>query len=134
MNVDLLGLPNEILFYIFKKLNNVDVLYSLFNINNQRIENLIREKNFSEILNFAVINNQIIIDQFCRSILAHIHNNVKCLIVESTSIERILLGTDYANLNELKLCNFQQDNFRDYLTGKINILKFSSKLKKNKII
>ena len=124
----LLDLPNEILFYIFKKLNNIDVFNSLFNINNRRIENLIREKNFSETLNFAIIDNQTTIDQFCRSILPHIQNNVKCLIVESTSIERILLANDYANLNELKLYNFQQENFRGYITGKIDIyLKLSLK-------
>jgi hypothetical protein len=119
----LLDLPNEILFYIFKKLNNIDVFNSLFNINNRRIENLIREKNFSETLNFAIIDNQTTIDQFCRSILPHIQNNVKCLIVESTSIEHILLASDYANLNELKLYNFQQENFRGYITSKIDIFK-----------
>ena len=43
--------------------------------------------------------------------------------MESTFIERILLASDYDNLNELKLCNFQQENFQIYLTGKINIFK-----------
>jgi hypothetical protein len=119
MCATLLDLPNEILFYIFKKLNNIDVFNSLFNINNRRIESLIREKNFSKTLNFVFIDNQTTIDQFCRSILPHIKNHVKCLIVELTSIKRILLASDYANLNELKLYNFQQENFREHLTGKI---------------
>ena len=121
MYLALLDLPDEILFYIFKKLNNIDVFNSLFNINNRRIENLIREKNFCETLNFAIINNQTTIDQFCRSTLPHIQNNVKCLIVELTSIERILLASDYTYLNQLKLCHFKQENFRGYLAGKINI-------------
>ena len=35
--VNLLDLPNEILLIILKKLDNMDVLYSLFDLNNERL-------------------------------------------------------------------------------------------------
>ncbi len=44
----LLDLPNEILFFILKKLENVDVLYSLLGINNQRLDIITQEPIFSK--------------------------------------------------------------------------------------
>ena len=43
-NVNLLDLPNEILLKIFKILNNIDILYSLFDIDNQRLDMILQEK------------------------------------------------------------------------------------------
>jgi hypothetical protein len=118
-HVHLLDLPNEMLFYILNKLDNVAVLYSLFGINNERLDSIIQRKNFSNILNFpSTIDNTTIIDRFCNIILPRIFSNVKCLIVEPTLMERILHATHYPNLVELKLDNFQRDNSLDYFTGK----------------
>ena len=36
-DVQLLDFPNEILFFILEKLGNIDVLYSLFGINNRQL-------------------------------------------------------------------------------------------------
>ena len=118
-NVHLLDLPNEILLYILNKLHNVDVLYSFFGINNERFESITREKSFSNILNFnpSTADNTTIIDRFCNSILPRISSNVKHLIVEPVLMERILLATNYPNLTELKLVNFQRDNSLNYFTG-----------------
>ncbi|CAF1237525.1 unnamed protein product [Rotaria sordida] len=120
--VNLLDLPNEILFNILKKLDNTDVLYSLFDINNERLDNIVREETFSNTLNFTLtVRNTIIIgsvlDRFCNYILPQIHYNVKCLIVAPASIERILLATHYPNLTELKLLDFQRDSSLRYFTG-----------------
>lgn len=129
-NVHLLDLPNEILFIIFKKLDNVDVLYSFFNINNERLDNIIREQTFSNTLNFVSstcngITIDSILDRFCNYILPRIHYNVKCLIVESAFLETILLATHYPSLTELKLFNFERDNSLRYFTSKLifNILQ-----------
>ena len=98
-NVHLLDLPNEILFLILKKLDNVDVLYSLLGINNQRLEIIAQEQIFTNILNFVSISQSTdeissisdsILDRFCIDILPRIHKNVKSLILESVSMERIL--------------------------------------------
>ena len=48
-SVHLLDLPDEILLIILKKLNNRGVLYSLWNIDNQRLSILAQEKKFSGI-------------------------------------------------------------------------------------
>ncbi len=121
-SMHLLDLPNEMLFNILKKLENVDVLYSLIGINNERLDSLAREETFTNTVNFlSNDHNSLIIksilDRFCNYILSRIHYNVKCLILESVSMERILLAADYPNLTELKL-NFQRDSTLHYFTGK----------------
>jgi hypothetical protein len=67
----LLDLPNEMLLYILKKLDNLAVLYSL-------LDSVIREHTFSNTLNFAsIIHNTTIIGsilgRFCNYILSRIH-------------------------------------------------------------
>ena len=117
--IHLLDLPNEILLYILNKLNNVDVLYSLFDINNERLDNITRQKIYSNILNFTSITDKTtIIDRFCMDILPRISSNIKCLIVEPISMKRILLATHYPNLNELKIFNFRPNSSLHYFTGK----------------
>ena len=117
--VDLLDLPDEILFHIFKKLDNIDVLYSLVGVNNDRLDHISRDKTFSDTLNFASILPDItIVDRFCDYILPRIHSNLKCLIVEPTSMGRILLATHYPNLTELKLFHFERNSSLRYFTGR----------------
>ncbi|CAF5085951.1 unnamed protein product [Rotaria sp. Silwood1] len=120
-SVHLLDLPNEMLFNILKKLDNIDVLHSLFGINNERLDSISREEIFSYTLNFtSSVHDTTIIDsmlgRFCNHILPRIHYNVKCLIVEPASMERILLATPYPNLTELKIFNFQRDSSLHYFT------------------
>ncbi|CAF3079648.1 unnamed protein product [Rotaria socialis] len=122
-DVHLLDLPNEILLIIFRKLNNVDVLYSLSDINNERLAILAQDKIFTNILNFvSALTDDIylipasILDRFCSDILPRVHHNVKCLILDSTSMEKILLVADYPYLNQLKLVNFNQDICSGYFT------------------
>ncbi len=94
-SVHLLDLPNEMLFNILNKLDNVDVLYSLLGINNERLDSITRQKTFSNIL---------ILHQLFITLLV--------------SMERILLATHYPNLTELQLFNFQRDSSLHYFTGK----------------
>ncbi len=142
-NVHLLDLPNEILFLILRKLGNVDVLYSLLGINNQRLEIIAQQQIFTNILNFVRISQSTdeissisasILDRFCISILPRIHINVKSLILESVSMERILRVANYPNLTEFKIFNFNQTIVSRYFIGKlfmftglwhINILRYT---------
>ncbi len=117
-NVHLLDLPDEILVMILKKLNNVDVLYSLLDINNGRLNILAQENTFTNILKLVSIDNFSLIDRFCIDILPRIHHNVKCFIFDSFCMKRFLLATHYPNLTELKLLHFEQDFALDYLTSK----------------
>ncbi|CAF4934063.1 unnamed protein product [Rotaria sp. Silwood1] len=102
----------------------MDVLYSLLDVQNQRLNIIVQEKTFTNTLNFVLttLTNDIfsltdtIVDRFCTNILPRIHHNVKSLIVDSASMERILLVADYPNLTELKLFNFNHKIVSRYFT------------------
>jgi hypothetical protein len=134
-DIHLLDLPDEILFIILKKLNNMDVLYSVLDINNERLHIIAQEKIFTNVLNFVSISstNDICsissrkLDRFCIEILPQIHHNVKCLILESVCIERILLAAEYPNLIQLKIFNFNKEIMSRYFKG--NELNLSEKLR-----
>jgi hypothetical protein len=125
-NINLLDLPSEILVIILKKLDNMDVLYSLFGLNNQRLDNIIQENTSTNTLNFVLTTltddilsiSHPILDRFCMNILPRIHCNVKSLIVNSLSMECILFAGDYPNLSELKIFNFNVKIASRYFTGK----------------
>jgi hypothetical protein len=130
-NVHLLDLPSEVLLIILRKLNNINVLYSLLDMNNGRLDILAQEKTFTNILNFVYIDNNIsLIDRFCIDILPRIEDNVKYFILEPVFMERILLATVYPNLTELKLFNFEQEIALKYFAGKY--LTCTSSVKKHK--
>lgn len=116
-NVNLLDLPDEVLLIILRKLSNIDVLYSLMNVNNVRFDVLVREKTFSHTLNFVYIDDTLI-DRFSIDILPRIRHNVKYFILEPVLMECILLATVYPNLTKLKLFNFDQQIALEYFTGK----------------
>ncbi|CAF3138493.1 unnamed protein product [Rotaria sp. Silwood2] len=127
-DVNLLDLPDEILLIILKKLNNIDVLYSLLDDNNKHLYSLAQEKIFTNTLNFVSIDNISSInqhkrDRFCIHILPKIHQNVECFIVEPTSMECIL-ATDYPNLTELKLFNFNQEIALNYFISNESSLRY----------
>ena len=87
---------------------------------------IIQENTFTNTLNFVLttLTDDIlsiadpILDRFCINILPKIHHNVKSLILDSLSMERILLAADYPNLTELKLFNFNDKIVSRYFTGK----------------
>ncbi|CAF0793028.1 unnamed protein product [Adineta steineri] len=113
--VNLLDLPNEILFLILKKLNNVDVLYSLININNQRLNIIAQHQIFTNNLNFSSIlqsTNKIsstILNRLCKSILPRINDKIKSLTIESIYMKHILIVGHYPNLTQLQILNFNQE-------------------------
>ena len=118
--VHLLDLPDEILLIILK---NIDVLYSLLNIDNERFSRLAQEQNFSNTLDFSSIDNTSLtdqrkLDQFSIDILPRIHHNVRCFALEPMSMERILLPADYPNLTELRIYNFNRNIALSYFTRK----------------
>jgi hypothetical protein len=121
--IHFLDLPNEILFIIFKKLDNIDVLYSLFGIQNKRIEAIIDDETFTNILSFTKIPSMIDskLDRFCTSILPQRHHSIRKLIVDIKSMKRILLAGDYPNLTSLELFYFGEETASRYLTGEHSI-------------
>lgn len=101
-DIHLLDLPDEILLVIFKKLDNIDVLYSLLDIDNNRLDILAQDQVFTSNLNL-VLSDEIIFNRFCIDILPRIHGNIKNLTIESSAMERILFTGKYQNLTNLKL-------------------------------
>ncbi|CAF2047650.1 unnamed protein product [Rotaria magnacalcarata] len=108
-----LDLPDEILLIILKKLDNMDVLYSLLDVDNQRLDTIILHKAFTKTLNFILTTTtddvlsiaDSMLNRYCFNILPKIDHNVTSLILEAEAMERILLAADYPSLTELKLFN-----------------------------
>jgi hypothetical protein len=127
-SVGLNDLPDEILIYIFQKLNNVDVLYSLQNVN-QRLNQIIHDSIFITRLAFVqwlphkyinLISSQMMLNRFCSEILPDIHQNIKSLDLGSSSMKDVLCAGNYPNLNSLGLWNINEESVRSLFTGKIN--------------
>jgi hypothetical protein len=119
-------LPDEILLIIFKKVNNVALLYSLFDTN----------KRFTKILHDPILTSHLsllnhhsdecvdrlhdsILDQYCSQILPKIYHKVKWFNLESSSMARILLCTNYPNLDGLGLYNLDKQKAKQLLSGTI---------------
>jgi hypothetical protein len=135
----LLDLPTEILFTILKNIDNMNVLYSLIGIGIERLELLAKDETFTNTLNFVStdidgicsIPNSIL-DRFCTDILARIQSNVKSLIFESMTMERILLAADYPHLTQLKIFKFNSKIFSHFLTGnKLMLIYLMIEMKKH---
>ena len=128
--IGLNDLPDEILIYIFQKLNNVEVLYSLQNVN-QRLNRIIHDSTFTNELSFVkwlphkyidLFSSPVVLNRFCTQILPSIHQNITCLALESSSMKHVLCAADYPNLNTLALYNLNEESARSLFTGKINDL------------
>ena len=124
--VELDDLPDEILIYIFKKLNNHEALYSLMGAN-QRINRIAHDRIFTRhlcLLEYCRIDDSSIslsgpiLDRFCSKILPEIGHQVETLYLEETSIERVLHATNYPNLNNLGLCDIDDKLVVSLISGK----------------
>ncbi len=100
-DINLLDLPNELLFIILNKLGNVNALYSLLDLINKRFNSLLQDNIFTNTLKLTKTTSDYdnnsslddpIVDRFCSDILPRIHLNVKHLTLNSKSMKRILLA------------------------------------------
>lgn len=75
-------LPDGVLSLILKKLNNIEVLYSLIGVK-KRLEEIASDPIFTEhLLLIARSFNHSILDRFCTEILPRIHWKIKWLRVD----------------------------------------------------
>ncbi|CAF4344834.1 unnamed protein product [Rotaria socialis] len=130
---NILDLPNEILFIIFKKLNMVDVLYSLVDVT-QRFDQIILNPLYICNLDMTTmtmkscfefiysIDNKVL-DRICKTILHRIHHQVNELTVEQHSMERVLHTINYPALHSLSFIDFQEDVLLKYLTDNTALRK-----------
>ncbi|CAF3014515.1 unnamed protein product [Rotaria sp. Silwood2] len=125
-SVQLNDLPDEILLIIFKKLNNVEVLSSLFNVN-KRLNKIVHDSIFTSdltLLKYLSHNSTYslpdpLLDRFCSEILPEIHHKIKLLTLESLSMKRILLSTNYPNLDGLGIYNIKKKTALSLFTDEI---------------
>jgi hypothetical protein len=135
-SVQLNDLPDEILMMIFKKLYNITLLCSLSGVNT-RLSKIVHDSVFTNrltLVNFvpsrwilqtdfprycAYPLSDSIIDHFCSHILSKIHQKVEWLDLEASSMERILLTTNYPNLSGIALYNIQLKDAVHLFSGKI---------------
>jgi hypothetical protein len=119
-------LPDELLIFIFKKMNNVEVLYSLFGVN-ERLDSILQEPIFTNRLNFLkwslkkylnIFSLDTIFDRFCLQILPAVRENIQWLDIESSSMKQILCAADYPNLHGLGLYNIEEEIIQSLFTGK----------------
>ncbi|CAF3234138.1 unnamed protein product [Rotaria sp. Silwood2] len=122
--IQLDDLPDEIFMMIFKNMCKTDVLYSLIDVN-QRLNTIVYDPIFTNHLILLEhssddsINSltDAILDRFCLQILRKINHKIKRLDLESSSMERILLATNYPILYELSLYNIDLRTFRRCFFG-----------------
>jgi hypothetical protein len=126
--IQLDDLPDEILMYIFKKLYNDEVLYSLMGVN-QRLDRIVHDTIFTRRLSLlryfsddddsTFPSPDRVLDRFCSKILPEIGHQIERLSLEQTSIGRVLNATNYPNLNDLGLC---------YIHAKVAMYLFAGKI------
>jgi hypothetical protein len=133
-NLNILELPDEILLIILNKLNGIDALYSLVDVN-ERFDRLVLNSLHIRNLDttsmtiqsyydrtFSIDNN--VLSKICEIILPRIHHQLNELIVEQNSVKHILLTANYPQLDSLSLVNFQKEILFQYLTGTLFIVFF----------
>lgn len=129
--VSMMDLPDEILLIIWNKLNKIDILYSFIGVN-KRFDKLVRDVVYTRSIELIKTNStdddhslpELILNQFCLSILPQIHHYIECLTLEPFSMKRILNSGNYPKLSKLTLLNFEQEFAWDYFTGKIRLFSF----------
>jgi hypothetical protein len=123
--VSLLDLPDEMLLKILKKLEWVHIFDSLFNID-ERLDRLIVDSVIhSSYIDLVVMSSTgkidslatALLDQICSYILPQIHQHIHCLVLESSSMERIILATDYPKLKTLGLLECGPEMITHHLNG-----------------
>lgn len=128
--LNILDLPNEILLIIFNKLNMIDTLYLLVDVNrrfNQLIFNYLYfyklDMTFkTSFKSISLAMNDQILDRICKKVLPRIHHQVTELIIEQRSIQHILHTVTYPQVYSLSLIEFEEEVLLNYLSGHFSIL------------
>ena len=124
--VQLDDLPDEVLLFILRKLDNVQVLYSLMGVN-KRFNRVVCDSIFTSHLTLMKKSaddtilplSERVLGRFCTQILPEIRQKIQWLNVESSSIERILYA-NYRNLHGLGLYDFQMETITHLLTSTVS--------------
>lgn len=124
-DVTLDSLPDEILLIIFKQLSNVEVLYSLSDVN-QRLNQIVYGPDFTSqlILSNCCLYRSFasppisVLSRFCFQILPRIHDKIQRLGLEASFIDHILFSSNFPNLSSLSLFDLEIEHAKYVFTGK----------------
>ena len=120
--VQLMDLPDEIILVILKKLDNIDVLYSLMDVHT-RLNRILHEPLLTSKIALIKPTDELL-NRFCLQVLPQIHRQIQWFNLESTSMERILLSSTYPNLRQLHIFITDTEPL-ELLTGmKSNFISF----------
>ncbi len=129
-----MDLPNEILMMIFKKLTNEAVLYSIMGIN-MRLNRIMSDPSFTNQISLIKHHSScdftsalpgVMLDRFYFQILPQIHHKIKWLHLETLSMERILLATDYPKLRQLDIFSMNEETDIQLFSSMINFFLYST--------
>lgn len=131
--IKLLDFPNEILLIIFEKLQTIDALYSLMDVN-RRFDRLaltcldVHDLDMTNGITLDSVHEQTlqvdsqVLSRICEQILPRIRHRVHKLTVERHLMKQILFTTNYPQLYSLSLVNFQESTIQQHLTGMIFLI------------
>lgn len=116
LSVNIVNLSDEILLYIFKMINNFELLYSIVGIN-QRLDKIACDISITHSLDLTHISlndrsnsrTNEILDRFSMEILPQISHKIEFLAVQSSIFHRIFRSHNYPNLCKLTLDNVKLD-------------------------
>jgi len=128
--MNILDLPEEILLYIFNKLHNLDVLYSLLG-SNRKLDAVACDKIFTQSIDLTrLVSNEKakeVLDGFCSQILPRIHQNIRCLTIDPYWLEYILETNKFINLHRLHLTDINVVTASKIFNGRyLHILFYQS--------
>ncbi|CAF4936759.1 unnamed protein product [Rotaria sp. Silwood1] len=134
-SIQLTDLPDEILMIIFKKLDGVEILYSLLGVNKQ-LNKIVHDRIFTSVLTLLKyhLDDRIdslsfrMLNRFCSEILPQIHNKIQWLNLETSSMRRILRSTYYPNLIGLGLYELHIEEAEYLFSEETLILRYKNQI------
>ena len=116
--VGLNDLPDELLLIIFQKLNNIQVLYSLMNVN-ERFSEIVSDPILTSYLVFVkrsssidyidLLSSHLMCHRFSYQIFPKIHHQIQHLHLQAASAQHILHVARYPHLFSLGLYSIDED-------------------------
>lgn len=105
----ILSLSDDVLLYMLRKLDNMDVLYSLVGVNRQ-LDRVARDVMFARCLDFtcrasADAQGRSVLDRFCSDILPGIQHHVQHFTLHHHTLDRVLHVGNYPRLRQLTIHN-----------------------------
>lgn len=131
-SISLNDFPDELLLMIFQNLTNIDVLYSLFGVN-ERFTRIVRDEIFVKHLTFVEqigkdlhrhLTSTEMLKRLCSDVLPWTANQIQRFDVELSSIKEVFHAAHYPNLISLALYDVTEGSLQSFFTGQIFVHSF----------